>query len=69
MMLDIKPCPFCGGSNVLFEATVCNAIVICTDCRISGPDGDRFFDIRDDFNNYEALRKDKAISLWNRRGV
>ena len=66
-MLELKPCPFCGGDNVRFEATVCNAIVLCADCRIYGPDSDRFFDIRDDFENYETLRKDKAISLWNRR--
>lgn len=47
----LKPCPFCGGSNLLTEPYYEESYVHCQDCKTDGPAGD-----------YAECEK-----LWNKR--
>ena len=53
MMEDIKPCPFCGGIDLVHERQGPSAhYIYCDGCRCEGP-GARLFG--------------EAIKLWNTR--
>jgi len=51
---DIKPCPFCGGTNTYILKDYCgNEIcVMCEDCEAEGPN---------------CFGTKNAIELWNKR--
>ena len=58
---DLKPCPMCGGKNLVLEPTQSSAggkgkryFVRCNDCGVSTEDG-------------YGEAKDMVIARWNRR--
>jgi Lar family restriction alleviation protein len=56
-MLELKPCPFCGGDKVDIHVSGMSGValyysVCCNECGSSGG---------------LAEAKDEAIGLWNRR--
>lgn len=56
-MIELKPCPFCGGDNVRFiEYKAGYGTVGCGNCNFERPD-----------SVYELLPKVEAIAAWNRR--
>ena len=63
-MSELKPCPFCGGTNIkllVFEDSTC--YVQCKDCRITV---EVKIDVRiahDDINT----RKKVLANIWNTR--
>lgn len=63
-MIELKPCPFCGGENVkifsFYDGGIC---VKCLDCRCQ-TEGECDCTISDAMNQsaYE-----KVVSAWNRR--
>ena len=57
-MIELKPCPFCGGKARLF---VSNGVrVICTKCRASSK-------ILVDSECYETRAVEKVVEAWNGR--
>lgn len=58
-MVDLKPCPFCGGEAELYKhpRAVCFG-VICTKCKTSTG----MF-----YSTFDKSAEDKAVELWNRR--
>lgn len=55
--LELKPCPFCGGTTLtIVDERVNEYAVWCESCDAMGPSTD--FDERDKF---------KAVDLWNKR--
>ena len=38
--VKLKPCPFCGGENLLTEPSNDESYVHCQDCKADGPAGD-----------------------------
>ena len=76
-MQEVKPCPFCGGSNIKFSfkvasrkrtSVVYHACMCCDDC--SSPrvlahitvENYRLLDIDESF-------KEQALELWNKRMI
>lgn len=55
-MTELKPCPFCGGTNVVvdefWERYDEPYFIACNECGASGP---------------YTHKKEEAIELWNRR--
>lgn len=65
-MAELKPCPFCGGKNIVFFNNGDNAYCYCEDCGTEGP---WFW-----ANNKNPWNEDPtetleefAIKAWNRR--
>lgn len=77
-MQGIKPCPFCGGSNIKFSFKVASrkrtsatyhACMYCNDCKASSP---RVL-VHVATENFKLVEneddfKEQAIKLWNMRG-
>lgn len=57
-MLEIKPCPFCGGKAIFKETAGYWCDVICEKCGAM---------IRCVLNNCDYSSKYEAIEAWNRR--
>ena len=51
-MSELKPCPFCGGTNLRYEQYMRSVYIVCNNCGNTGETG---------FNDLEAAE------LWNRR--
>lgn len=52
-MMELKPCPFCGGEAALYTSENGeHGMVFCEDCEVETP-------------MYKGV--DNAISAWNRR--
>lgn len=55
MEVELKPCPFCGGTTLLMNKGS-NCWITCNDCKAEGP--------------YEiGQTEDEAITAWNRRAT
>lgn len=52
-MIDLKPCPFCGATNVDAHVVHPKVFVICYTCRARGP--------------WSYLDQQRAEMLWNAR--
>lgn len=65
-MTDLKPCPFCGGSDLEAMSVSGEFHVFCYDCEASS----RSFDGSDDANlpNQDRARND-AVAAWNTRAI
>lgn len=76
-MKEVKPCPFCGGSNIKFSFKVASrkrisatyhACMYCDDCKASSPrvlvhvSTENFR-----LNANEDTFKEQALEQWNRR--
>lgn len=59
LILDIRPCPFCGSTRLTTMTTVSdnNHRVRCEDCRAMGP-----------LSEIVESRDEDAIIEWNKRG-
>ena len=57
-MVELKPCPFCGGEARLFVDD--GVRVLCNKCRASSK-------ILVDSECYETRAVEKVIEAWNRR--
>ena len=57
MGLELKPCPFCGSSDIYLHETRTEGVVICNDCDARGSDSTNFFD------------PVCPMDLWNKRHV
>ena len=57
-MIELKPCPFCGGEARLFVND--GVRVLCTKCRASS-------EILVDSEYYKTSAVEKVIEAWNRR--
>ena len=57
-MIDLKPCPFCGGEARLFVSDGVRAL--CAKCRASSK-------ILVDSECYKTRAVEKVIEAWNRR--
>ena len=79
-MAELKPCPFCGGTDIRCSFKVSGRFIIqyrvamfCNDCHTYGP---RVLTIKkehDDYRGRDAVTKDEkyeaaAAEAWNRRG-
>lgn len=76
-METVKPCPFCGGSNIKFSfkvasrkrtSAVYHACMYCNNCKASSPRILAHIAIE----NYRLLETDEsfrkqALELWNKR--
>lgn len=51
-MVELKPCPFCGGHNMNVRYLWCRPYIICDKCHAKTPC----------YNTFNA-----AIEAWNRR--
>ena len=64
-MAELKPCPFCGGSNLRIVGGDSITIIHCRNCKAEmrrmASDGDEFFSEETD------TTKKAAIEAWNRR--
>ena len=64
-MIELKPCPFCGGEAKLITSITVGAHakpiarVYCTDCKISLS---WFCD-----NNNDGMFIEEAVNAWNKR--
>ena len=56
---DLKPCPFCGSSNVVSETTITDGAAWCFDCRAKI--------VREHENLYTEDGRALAIDAWNSR--
>ena len=54
-MTELKPCPFCGSTDVQLIEYRSEVTITCKDCNVWV---DHMFD---------AMTKEQAIELWNRR--
>lgn len=65
-MVELKPCPFCGGSNITIITMLYGAEIKCFNC------GANVSDTKDN-GEYRTLgdakkhHEKKAIEAWNRR--
>lgn len=59
-MNDLKPCPFCGGSAILFKVKRNKGYVCCVECQT------RTTTIHNDTDK-ELNWKQVAKNIWNRR--
>ena len=57
-MTELKPCPFCGSSNIIVELYVTGCNVKCKSCGAEGP-------IIPNYAN--GRQKEQAITAWNTR--
>lgn len=78
-MQEVKPCPFCEGSNIKFSFKVASrkrtsvlyhACMYCDDCKASSP---RVL-AHTTVENYRLLDidesfKEQALELWNKRMI
>lgn len=78
-MQEVKPCPFCGGSNIKFSfkvasrkrtSVVYHACMYCDDCKASSPRVLAHITVE----NYRLLDidesfKEQALELWNKRMI
>ena len=63
-MMELKPCPFCGGEAILVPFSNCSGEIACIgDCHFESA---KFWD---NMLGHEAEKKwsEKAIEAWNRR--
>ena len=79
MATELKPCPFCGGTDIRCSFKVAGRFIkqyrvamFCNDCHAYGP---RILTIKkehDDYRGRDAVTKDEryeaeATEAWNRR--
>ena len=78
-MQYVKPCPFCGSSNIKFSCKVVNikrtsstyhVCMYCDDCKASSPRVLAHITV----GNYRLLDtdesfKEQALELWNKRMI
>lgn len=78
-MHEIKPCPFCGSSNIKFSfkvasrkrtSAVYHACMYCDNCKASSPRVLAHITVE----NYRLLDtdesfKEQALELWNKRMI
>ena len=58
-MTKLKPCPFCGSTDVHLVVERCETTITCSiTCKDCNVWVDHMFD---------AMSKEQAIELWNRR--
>ncbi|GAF86782.1 unnamed protein product [marine sediment metagenome] len=57
-MITLKPCPFCGGTNLASPPG--QAVIVCGDCDATGPAGA-------EHPTSEALTYIAGASKWNQR--
>lgn len=58
-MTDMKPCPFCGGSDLVVDSDI--EAVMCDDCLGTGPSL-----LQQEHESHEDM-VEKAIAAWNKR--
>ena len=64
-MAELKPCPFCGSSDIRVVVTVTGTQIYCDNCLVSilrGP-----FAESESLAEAEEKSKPNAIEAWNRR--
>jgi Lar family restriction alleviation protein len=68
-MIELKPCPFCGGENVGIYAfnIVVDARVECRDCGASSGEHNAEHVDGESHEEYEARCVELAVTAWNRR--
>ena len=59
VMSKLKPCPFCGGSNIKSENYSSQIVMECNDCGGMGPDAELAADPHCDI--------EAAEEAWNKR--
>jgi len=70
-MIDLKPCPFCGGNNIYetysqeYAYGTKNPEIFCNSCKVifAVEDDSPYVDGEEDFK----YRKMKTVEAWNRR--
>lgn len=67
----LKPCPFCGGTDIRHHATLTYEIgrrVKCMSCHAEGPPAR--WDLKgDNARDTERRRRNAAFEAWNRRAI
>ena len=66
-MKEIKPCPFCGSTNIEVSTNLDNDRKWCTckECDTEGPLVRDVYDYEKDCTIYPT--EDQAITYWNKR--
>ena len=64
-MAELKPCPFCGGTDILIDTYLNGTMIWCTSCNatISKMSYLEYHNVPDVKENVEP----KVIEMWNRR--
>lgn len=72
-MLELKPCPFCGGTNLVIDSREMfeemqaenGCACICVDCKTPGCDAN-MFEHTHSVTDYDR-RVELLVEKWNRR--
>ena len=67
-MAELKPCPFCGGDNIIVVTTVWGVKMECFVCGAnvgSSKDNGSYKTL----NNARKYHYKKAVAAWNRRAA
>ena len=65
MATELKPCPFCGGTDIRKLVTVFDCNIWCADCR-AGMHRDNYMK-RDSIRETLFEAEEEVIEAWNRR--
>lgn len=78
-MINLKPCPFCGSTNLDYSIKIkghfeiyYHAVIYCKNCRTYGPRVITQKVKHADYTGRDAIEtdieyKEKAIQAWNKR--
>ena len=57
-MYDLKPCPFCGGTNIRVDK--CTCMILCLSCFCKGPNFSKYL-------SQCSSEVEAAVLAWNTR--